>query len=215
MRIIKKIEKKFNCRIFLVALITILFTSCHTAKQSGSIEGDSKNVSSWFNSQKWLNGLNIQPHESINKEEFYRQYNKNNKYWDEAFNFLKTHDLTTLPKGNYIIDTGNVIASVSEVSPKQKDEVNWEAHRNFNDLQYIIAGKTGMGVSSISNKNAVVTIPYTLRGDTETFTVSDGAYFDADQSKFFIFSPQDIHRPAFKAQGYDQIKKIVIKVRVP
>lgn len=215
MSIIRNIEKKFDCRILLAVLITILFTSCHTSKQEGSVEGNQKNVSKWYNNQKWLKGLKIQPHESVNKEEFYRQYNKESKYWDEAFNFLKTNDLATLPMGSYIVDTGNVIASVSEVSPKEMAEVNWEAHRNFNDLQYIITGKARMGVSSVSNPDATITVPYNSKSDTETFTVSDGSYFDADQSQFFIFSPKDIHRPAFKAEGYDQIKKIVIKVRVP
>jgi len=34
-------------------------------------------------------------------------------------------------------------------------------------------------------------------------------------STFFIFSPQEMHRPAIKVPGSNKIKKVVIKVRVP
>ena len=168
----------------------------------------------WYKNQEWLNGLKLTPHESINQAEFSKQYHKNAAWWDEAFNFLKTQDLDQLAPGSYVIDSNNVFATVSEAAPKDKDSTHWEAHRNFNDLQYIIKGKAKMGIASISDQGAKVTVPYTA-ADNETFSVDGGKYYDAEPGTFFIFSPQEIHRPAFKIDGYDTIKKIVIKVRVP
>jgi biofilm protein TabA len=163
-----------------------------------------------------MNGLQLTPHASINQQEFSRQYHINKSWWDEAFNFLKTHDLVTMQPGSYVIDSGNVIATVSEVSPKDKEQVNWEAHRNFNDTQYIIKGKAQMGIAPIDNAQKAVTVPYNPKTDTETFSVTGGdKYYRAEPESFFIFTPKEIHRPAFKETGYDTIKKIVIKVRVP
>jgi biofilm protein TabA len=175
---------------------------------------DEKTTSEWYKNEEWLNGLKLTPHESINQAEFSRQYHKNPTWWNEAFKFLKTHDLDKLSPGSYVIDSNNVIAIVSELTPKVKDSTNWEAHRNFNDLQYIVKGKAKMGIASISDPGAKVTVPYTPQ-DNETFSVSGGKYYDADPGTFFIFSPKEIHRPAFKIDGYNTIKKIVIKVRVP
>jgi dihydroorotase len=168
----------------------------------------------WYDGKEWLNGLQLIPHESINQQEFSKQYHKNRIWWDKAFEFLKTHDLNNLKPGNYIIDAGNVIATVSEAPTKDIDQVNWEAHQKFNDLQYIIKGKARMGIASISDPNAIVKVPYSTNTDTENFSDTGGKYYDAVPGTFFIFSPQDIHRPAIKAAGYDVIKKIVIKVRV-
>lgn len=183
--------------------------SCNDAARAKS-----KKAQDWFNSGSWLNGLQLKPHESINVSEFAKQYHKNPIWWDEAFKFLKTQELDRLAPGNYVIDSNNVIAMVSKVSPKDKDSTKWEAHRNFNDLQYIIRGKAKMGVTSISEPGAKVTVPYSS-ADNENFTVNGGRYYDAEPGTFFIFSPKEIHRPAFKVDGYDSIKKIVIKVRVP
>ena len=110
------------------------------------------------------------PHKSINQQEFSKQYHKNKIWWDKAFEFMKTKDLANLKLGQYIIDTGNVIATVSEVNPKDKDQVNWEAHRNFNDLQYIIKGNAQMGIASISDLNAVVKVLYSPVTDNENFS---------------------------------------------
>jgi YhcH/YjgK/YiaL family protein len=79
----------------------------------------------------------------------------------------------------------------------------------------VIKGKAEMGVASSASPNAVVTIPYDAATDNENFTVTGEKYYDAEPGTFFIFSPQEMHRPAFKVDGYDTIKKIVIKVRVP
>ena len=169
----------------------------------------------WFANKGWLHGLSLKPHRSINDKEFAKQYQKNNVWWDEAFAFLKTHDLDSLPTGEYVIDPGNVIATVWEGTPKELKDINWEAHRKFNDLQYIIKGKVRMGLASITDPRSVVKLPYNDQTDIENFSVSGEKYYDAQPGTFFIFSPMDIHRPAIKLPRNDIIKKIVIKVRVP
>lgn len=207
--------KKLLCSLLVVASIWTCLISCGSSGRLSKDDSNNQNVGKWYKSGKWSNGLQLTPHESINQEEFSRQYHKNKVWWDEAFTFLKTHDLPNLKPGSYVVDSGNVIATVSELNPKEKDQVNFEAHRNFNDLQYVIKGKVQMGVTSISDPNAKVTVPYAPKPDTETFSVAGGKYYDAEPGTFFIFSPKEIHRPAFKVAGYDLIKKIVIKVRVP
>ncbi len=212
--------KKFTVRKFLLIVLllitmNVLLSNCNSSTDSSSKTTLAEDTSAWFQNHEWLNGLQFTPHESINQEEFSRQYHLNKTWWDEAFNFLKTHDLPNLDTGKYIIDTGNVFAMVSELAPKNKEDVKWEAHRNFNDLQYIIKGKAEMGIASPSSPNATVTIPYDTATDNENFTVTGEKYYDAAPGSFFIFSPKEMHRPAFKVDGYDTIKKIVIKVRVP
>ncbi len=205
---------KFSLITIVLITSSVLLINCSSSKTTtGSISND-KDLQ-WFRSKAWLNGLQLAPHESINQQEFSKQYHENKTWWDEAFDFLKTHDLADMKPGSYIIDSGNVIATISELTPKNKDEVNWEAHRNFNDLQYIIRGKAKMGIASVASPNSIVKVPYDPKTDNENFTVTGEKYYDAEPGTFFIFSPNEIHRPAFKIDGYNDIKKIVIKVRVP
>jgi len=174
-----------------------------------------ENFSDWFNTIKSKNGLKLTPSKSINQQEFFRQYRKDSIWWTEAFTFLKTKDLAHLEPGVYVIDSGNVIATISEGPTKKLEDIKWEAHRNFNDLQYIIKGKAKMGVAPSADPRGVLIVPYSNTTDNENFTNEGGEYYDADPGTFFIFSPQEMHRPAIKVDGYDVVKKIVIKVRVP
>ena len=205
---------KFLLIIFLLITISVLMINCSSSKSANrSLSNDKDSL--WFKSKEWLNGLQLTPHESINQQEFSKQYHKNKTWWDEAFEFLKTHDLAGMKPGRYVIDSNNVIATITELNPSDKDQVKWEAHRNFNDLQYIIKGKAKMGIASVASPNSIVKVPYDPKTDNENFTVTGEKYYDAEPGTFFIFSPNEIHRPAFKVDGYNDIKKIVIKVKVP
>ncbi len=202
----------FFRRLLILTGSSIFLLNCNSSTILNA--GLDRKVAEWYNSHEWLKGLQLIPHESINQLEFFKQYHKNKIWWDKAFDFLKTHNLYQLEPGKYVIDSGNVIATVSEVAPKDRDSVKWEAHRNFNDLQYVIMGKAKMGIASISSPNAKVIIPYSSE-DNENFSVNGGKYYNAEPGTFFIFSPHEIHRPVIKVAGYDMIKKIVVKVRVP
>ena len=204
--------------VMAITVTSVTLISCNSSPKSSSDKTDSgkDSSSSWYSDGKWLHGLDITPNKTINQQEFSRQYHLKNTWWDEAFNFMKTHDLKTLAPGKYNIDSGNVFATVWEGIPKIKDSVLWEAHRNFNDLQYIIRGKAEMGVTPIDDPNVKITVPYSKEEDIEHFTVSaEDQYYPADSSTFFIFSPKEMHRPAIQVDGDKLVKKIVIKVRVP
>ena len=180
---------------------------------AGRSAGDA--FANWYKSKKSTNKLKLTPGNSINQQEFFRQYRKNPKWWDEAFDFLNNKDLLQMKPGDYVIDPGNVMAHISEGPTKDMADIKWEAHRNFNDLQYIIKGKAQMGVASVDDRHAVVVVPYSSETDVVNFTNDNGQYYDATPETFFIFSPQEMHRPAIRVAGSDTVKKIVIKVRVP
>ncbi|MEW2921162.1 YhcH/YjgK/YiaL family protein [Muricauda sp. ANG21] len=197
--------------------ILILFVLCSIGTNSQSIGTpcNKENVSDWYKSKVWLGGLQLKPHKSIDKEELARQYCENSNWWDQAFEFLNSHNLEDLETGRYIIDEGNVMAYVSEGPTKDIGEIEWETHQNFNDLQYVVKGKAGMGVASLNNAEYSSTVAYNPKRDVENYNVENGKFYVAKPGTFFIFSPRDIHRPAFRKKGHDTIKKILIKVRVP
>lgn len=169
----------------------------------------------WYSKLPSTNNLKLTPSSSINQQEFFRQYERNPKYWDAAFEFLNSKDLINMKPGDYVIDPGNVTANISEATTKDIADIKWESHRNFNDLQYIIKGKAKMGVASVDAPDAVIITPYGSRGDIMFYTNEYGQYYDADPGTFFIFSPQEMHRPSIKVEGSKTVKRIVIKVRVP
>ncbi|HPZ86879.1 MAG TPA: amidohydrolase/deacetylase family metallohydrolase [Flavihumibacter sp.] len=169
----------------------------------------------WYQTLPSSNNKKLTPHASINQAEFFRQYQKNPAYWNKAFDYLHTTDLAALKPGTYQIDSGNVFAIVVDAIPNELEKVKWEAHRDFNDLQYIIRGKATMGVASVDDPSGKVIVPYSPTNDILHFSNELGSYYPADQGTFFIFTPLEMHRPGIRAEGKGAIKKVVIKVRVP
>jgi biofilm protein TabA len=191
----------------LIISICLAGTVCLTQSCKGTME--QKKDAQWYDDQDWMKGLQMKPHPSTNQKEFEKQYRAYPKGWDMAFEWLKTNDLDAIEPGTYYINGDSVRAIVSEGPAAPLDSVKWEAHRNFNDLQYILKGKAKMGVSPVAE--AIVTEAYDPDSDVGFFD-AEGVYYTAEPGTFFIFTPEEAHRPGIRIEGYDTVKRVVMKV---
>jgi len=173
----------------------------------------SKQVDKWFKKGEWSEGWTVTPDASINKKELAILYFKNKERWAKAFKFLKSNDLTKLELKRYDIDGDNLFATVSEYQSKNEESAKFEAHRKYIDIQYVISGKEIMNLAPISTLKDVLT-PYDAVKDIEFITVSKVVNYKASPSNFFIFFPDDAHRPGLKDGLNSPVRKIVIKVKV-
>src|SRR6185437_15456495 len=195
-------------RLFISLSLLILSGIFFQTKTQPS--ASKKENEKWFNKKEWLGGLKLQPHSSVDVQEFARQYHANKKYRDEAFSFLKNNDLSKLAPGKYPIDGDNVYASVTEDSTKDYDKSKWESHRKYIDLQYVISGEEKIGVSPVADVK--VTEPYNEAKDVAHYS-GDGKIYDARPGTFFLFFPGTAHRPNITTSGNKADKKIVIKIK--
>lgn len=172
-----------------------------------------KEAKNWIKNGNWKNGLQLQPHASINAVAFETQYKAHEEWWKKALAFLNRKDLATLADGTYPIVGQDVFAAVSSYVPVNKGEKQWEAHRNYADIQMVVTGAEKIGKTSVSKLK--VTVPYNPETDNENLK-GKGKFHIAKPGTFFIFFPGDAHKPGIKAHKGDtqKIKKIVIKMRV-
>jgi biofilm protein TabA len=205
----KNMKKNLHAGVISALILSAYLTGMGSIiKSCGTM--NKKETNEWYSKEEWLGGLQLKPHESTNRQAFEKQYRAHPEWWDEAFEWLRTRDLDTISPGTYVIDEGNVRAIVSEAPAPVLEEVKWEAHRNFNDIQYIVKGKAQMGVAPVVEAEARE--PYDPENDIAFFK-AEGKYYTAEPGTFFIFTPEEAHRPGIRLEGYDLVKKIVIKVR--
>ena len=188
-----------------------IFSSLINANGQSTEPKTGKEVKKWFKKKEWLDSLQLKPHKSVNVEEFAKQYWRNKKYWEEAFSFLRDHDLQKMAVGKYPIDGTNVFASVTENATKSFDPSGWESHRKYIDLQYVITEEEKIGVCPVSQ--ATVTNAYEDKRDAANYTAR-GKIYEAVPGTFFIFFPGDAHQSNITTGGNNIDKKIVIKIRV-
>lgn len=189
------------------AVVIVLTFAVKASAQTDSL----KTAKKWVKSKVWAKGLDINVYGNINAPEFYRQYNKARDVWNKAFAFLAdSKKLDTLKAGMYAIDDKNAYASITEGPEKAEEAAKWESHRKYIDLQYVIRGKERIGVAPVAT--ATVTKPYDEAKDIANYT-ADGKYYIATPAEFYLFFPSDAHRPNLHVDGYDTVKKLVIKIK--
>ncbi|MBC7915547.1 MAG: YhcH/YjgK/YiaL family protein [Pyrinomonadaceae bacterium] len=192
--------KSFKIQIATALGCVLFFAGCVSTKSSAT----------WFQSGEWYNGLKLMPYADINKAEFVSQYKKNKARWDKTFEYLKNTNLETVAPGKYLLDGDSVFVSVTEGPDKPYDQTMWESHRNMIDVQYIVKGKEKMGVADLSKASVIK--PYDPARDVANYT-AEGKFYVAEPGTMYIFFPTDVHRPSIKVDGYDVVKKVVVKVR--
>ena len=199
-------------QLFYLLSISMVFmlSSCINSK---SVPKTDKQINKWFSDQKWEQGWDVKVDESLNIKDFATYYFKHPDRWNKAFKFLATTDLKNIKTGKYELDGENLFASVSEYESKNEENVKIEAHKIYADIQYVISGEEQMGVLPLEKMNPF--IPYNDKHDIAFFKTDMTNYYrHADSSNFFIFFPNDAHRPGVKIVGNTPIKKVVIKVKL-
>ena len=113
----------------------------------------------------------------------------------------------------YEIDGTNLYATVSEYMSRNPEDVKYEEHRKYIDIQYVASGNELIGISPLSQQKDVLD-QYNETKDVLFVTVLKEGYYKATPDKFFIFFPDDIHRPGLKDGTSTLVRKVVIKVKV-
>ena len=199
--------KRISNYKLICLLIICLFSSTVFAQTKVLTE---KAASEWVKKGEWRHGFKPKVYAGMDNVEFAKQYQANKAWWDKAFTFLAHTNLDTLSVGKHPIDGENVFATVTEAPDKDMDKTAWESHRKYIDLQYVIKGKEKIGMAPLST--TTVTKPYNETSDGANYT-AEGTFYMADPNVFFLFFPQNAHRPSVKVDD-SAVKKIVIKIKV-
>jgi len=132
---------------------------------------------------------------------------------ERAFEYLAKADLAALPLGRTDIEGDDVYVMMSEGETKPPEQVKFEAHRRYIDIQLVVRGQEAIGVAPVT---ALTTVePYDPARDIEFFAVPrEAAALELRAGDFAVFAPADGHRPSLHLDGPHVSRKAVVKVSV-
>ena len=126
----------------------------------------------------------------------------------KGFEWIENNDLKTLPDGRYEI-TDNIYANVQTYMTK--DDAPYEAHRDYADIQYMIKGEENCGVCNYADCS--VNEKYNKEKDIEFLSCDKNEeLYNLKEENFFVFFPNDAHKPALKVNQNAEVKKVIVKV---
>ena len=129
----------------------------------------------------------------------------------EKFILEHKHD-SDLVCGKYLMDDNKLFALVQQYQTKNSEDIRWESHKKYIDLQFISSGEEMVGYSPIEVLTPVVDyndendiIFYSGPKNHTNVTLSEGM--------FAIFYPGEGHSPCCTSQSQSNVKKIVFKIQ--
>jgi YhcH/YjgK/YiaL family protein len=204
--------KRLYSTVYVFILVTVLLLPAVHSNAQADTAWTKQKAAGWYKQGKWLNGLELQPYNGMDQQEFARQYHAHPQWWDKAFAFLRENKLDSLQPGKYVIDGDNVFADVTVNPSTPLNEAKWHSHKNYCDIQYVISGSEQVGAAPIAG--AEIVTPFNDKGDSQ-FYISElkGTYYTMKPGTFYIFFPSDVHRPFIKIEGAGPVKRIRFKVK--
>ena len=134
----------------------------------------------------------------------------------KALDILRNTDVSEMNHGKYTIDGDKLILQINEITTGPKETKRPEVHRQYIDVQYMVHGHELIGFYPRYEDGGVLednldrndVLFYKERSDVHEIMLpmTDGCYA--------IFFPEDIHRPCCMMDTPEDVKKIVLKVRV-
>lgn len=137
-----------------------------------------------------------------------RLYSKFNPAFETIAKFVEENDLKSMECGSYEVAEG-IKVGISEYEPGTGGD--FEAHRDYHDLQLAISGEEAIDVLPIEfAKDSTGYKP-----DIEFFTTQTAAATRValTEGTFAFLAPADTHKPCIKT-GSDKIKKAVFKIKI-
>jgi biofilm protein TabA len=132
---------------------------------------------------------------------------------ERAFEYLARTDLATLPLGRTDIKGDDMYVTVSEAGTRAPEQVRFEAHRRYVDIQLVVRGQEAIGVAPAALLSTVE--PYDAAKDIEFFAEPpESVTLPLREGDFAVFAPGDAHRPSLHLDGPHVSRKAVLKVSV-
>lgn len=128
----------------------------------------------------------------------------------KALKFLQTDEAAMLSPGKHDLDEG-IFAIVSEYQTKSRSECNWETHRKYIDVQFLLEGCEAIDYAHAESLDSIGR--YDSANDCQLYE-GEGSELRLEPGSFAIFFPEDAHRPCIADGMSMNVSKIVVKVKV-
>lgn len=133
----------------------------------------------------------------------------------KALAFLARPDLAELAPGRHEIDGDEVFANVQELVTVEPGEKDFEAHRRYADVHYVVSGTECLGVAPVGECEPVG--DFSEADDFGLFRATGReSWAELREGDLVVTPPCDAHKPGCCAPGAGPapLKKVCVKVLV-
>lgn len=117
------------------------------------------------------------------------------------------------PTGRIELQGEDLYAIISTYTTKAPEELNFEAHRRYIDVQILLSGQERIDVTQRSDLRILQ--PYAENTDVMFYAApSEFTSVFLEPGQFVVLFPQDVHKPCLSVNYPMENRKLVVKIRV-
>lgn len=132
----------------------------------------------------------------------------------KAIPFITKTDFASIQDGRVEIDGDDVFANVQTYDTKSIDMLNFEAHRRYADIQFVVSGDGELCGIAVPTMDQTPVKPYDQDKDVLFVAPAVSDWFRLVPGYFALFLPQDAHEPGRQFGNVAKVRKCVVKVRI-
>ncbi|MEY8352977.1 YhcH/YjgK/YiaL family protein [Lachnospiraceae bacterium 54-53] len=132
---------------------------------------------------------------------------------DKAIRFIQTTDLSKLAPGRHPIEGDDILAIVLTVKTRTRENCRWESHKNYIEIPIVIEGNElmiGQHIDDLGSSKA-------YDSNTDNLWYEDngqGTVINMAPDIFAVFFPNDAHMPCIMDKRPEDVKKVIVKVKI-
>jgi biofilm protein TabA len=132
--------------------------------------------------------------------------------FEKAYRFLMDSRNRALAEGRVEIDGDRVFALVQSYDTQVYGEANFEAHRKYADIQYIVGGEEIIGWAPLEKMTIIQEYDPAKDAVLGKVPVAEQTQLRLCAGELGVFYPSDAHAPKQAAGKPARVSKIVVKV---
>ena len=139
------------------------------------------------------------------------QYKCFSNNFKTAIEFIQSLELSNLAPCDLKIDGDNVFGFVKDFPLKQSENVQFEAHRRYADIQLLLEGRET--IYTADTNTLAISIPYDSSCDIAFYhDGTEQTLVELVPLTFGIYFPWDAHKPCCRSGDATVSRKLVVKV---
>ena len=130
-----------------------------------------------------------------------------NPHFKKVFEYIKTHDLKSVPAGKIVIDGDDAFINVVDHPGKTVETSKLESHNDFLDVHVPLSASETLGWTPRAD---LPEMPYDAAGDCSLYDGKAEIYTTIVPGQIAIYWPEDVHAPAISPVPF---RKLIVKCR--
>lgn len=132
----------------------------------------------------------------------------------KALEFLASEDFSAREPGRIDIDGERIFAILAAETTQSPEKRQWEVHRRYVDVQYLLEGEETIGFAREREGLQVEADALEEEDCLYYLNVSPTADLHLAPGHYAVFFPRDIHCPLGAAGDPAPVRKVIVKIAV-